>query len=102
MTLKTLDESCWVTGDDDTGNHYASEDEAADAVDGEPDPVVRQLPSRCLVAQCDGCGDYFGDDEYTVLHAGPPTMASLESYLSSYEWTVTADGKAYCDSESET
>ena len=29
-------------------------------------------------------------------------MANLESYLSSYEWTVTADGKAYCDSESET
>ncbi len=100
--IRALEEPCWIAGSED-GPHYGDEDSAAARADGIPEAAVRQLPYCCLVAVCDGdgCGETFGDGDYEVTHTAPADAGNLGSYLASFEWTVTADGRVYCHLEAE-
>jgi hypothetical protein len=97
--IRALEEPCWVAGSDD-GEHYAGED-AADGA-GIPPGTARELPYRCLVAECDGggCGEPFSDEEYPVTHFEPGDTG-IGSYLRDFEWRVTADGRVFCGDEPE-
>jgi len=98
--IRALEEPCWVAGDDD-GEHYAGEDAADAARDAAPG-TARELPYRCLVAECDGggCGEMFSDEEYAVTHFEPGD-AGIGSYLRDFEWAVLPDGRVFCGDEPE-
>lgn len=89
--IRALEQPCWVAGSDD-GQHYAGEDSAPEG--------ARELPYRCLVADCDGdgCGELFSDEEYAVTHFEPGD-AGIGSYLRDFEWTVLPDGRVFCGDE---
>lgn len=102
--IHALEEPCWVAGGDD-GQHYGDEDSALCGAEGRglAPEAVRELPYRCLVAECDGdgCGEQFSDEEYPVTHFEPGTAPDTERYLRDFEWAVLPDGRVFCGDEPE-
>ena len=96
--IRALEEPCWVAGSDD-GEHYVGED-AADGA-GIPPGTARELPHRCLVAECDGCGEMFSDEEYAVTHFDPAAGTDTERYLRDFEWAALPGGRVFCGDEPE-
>jgi hypothetical protein len=100
MTIHQLREPCFELSprpwDDGFNPHYATPDEAADALSGmreERDPsdladlakVAPEVnPAGCWVGECDGCGDVFTDEETGANHY--ETSAELDAAMPASGW----------------
>jgi hypothetical protein len=102
MAIEQLAARCWVIepADDTEGvPHYDTEQEAKATADHDFDPgeaaTIRQLPTPCWTASCDGdCAATIDEEENYTYHY--ETRAEAESDAAAMGWTLTRDGDLFC------
>ena len=108
MTIHRLKDRCWVLGPNPYGDdeasilHFPSADEAGAELAilqterrADDRTRVKQDGAICWVAECDGCGKLFIDDDAGGSHFGS-VEGDLEDYLKWDGWTRTVPDGCRC------